>query len=59
LVNAFMSSITLYMLSFPEAPTGFLKKAESMSNRPPIFLPRKTRVEGPVFTFHRPKTRPS
>jgi hypothetical protein len=32
---------------------------KSMSNRPPIFLPRKTRVEGPVFTFHRPKTRPS
>jgi hypothetical protein len=33
--------------------------SKSISNRPPIFLSHKTRVEDPVFTFHRPKTRPS
>lgn len=34
-------------------------RAKTMSNISLIFLPLKTRVEGPVFSFHRPKTHPS
>jgi hypothetical protein len=33
--------------------------SKSMSNRLRIFSPLKTRVEGPVCDFDRPKTRPS